>query len=62
MPFLFRVSILTRPVSRVQQPPSAWGFITQSGFNPHPAREPSATGVVFGNEGAIVVFQSSPGP
>ena len=37
------VSILTRPVSRVQRTARSMGSSSSTGFNPHPAREPSAT-------------------
>ena len=57
-----RVSILTRPVGRVQPELARQRYVLQSGFNPHPARGPSATNGFSWLARQNCMFQSSPGP
>ena len=58
-----RVSILTRPVGRVQRRTSDRSFRRSHCFNPHPARGPSATTPArTSSPYRPCPFQSSPGP
>ena len=47
------VSILTRPVGRVQRCGVVASPCPSTGFNPHPARRPSATARRFGHPGGL---------
>ena len=56
------VSILTRPEGRVLRMLPLTGSCATSGFNPHPARRPGATGGGPRMPCPPASFQSSPGP